>query len=329
MSSYLYDRKHNLIDLTFPHKDRFEVDVSDGTSGSSDDEYGIVINEKASYPDPDDPKRYYDKAAVVTDPNAGSDDSSTIASSLATEVNNVYGDEITASSSGSTVTVEPNDTYDYMDLWVNTFTTDDNGSIQAKNQPPEKYEIQNASNWDGSFTTMETTPPSGFVSSSADEPVSSASAHSEFRGKVRFRFDPNDYSLNDNHVNFFKIAPVVGGVTQSAGPVITILSSQHLYESHPSIILKGDAPKAADVTSALELTLPYQTNSIEAKNTSDPAEDIFLSFGSGASELKLSQGESLKDNKLGTADLKVRTDNGAPSAAQITIYLTILSERLP
>jgi hypothetical protein len=330
---YLYKRDYDLIDLLIPHQDRYEVIIEDGVSGDSGDEYGISINEKPTYSksisDPsfydgpgEDFQRHFSKAAVVEDGSPGSDSSSTIASDLASEINTIY-DEATASASGSIVTIEPSDRYSYMDLHVETFTSDEEGQIQTKPAHPESYEVQRASNWDGSFTTMETVPQRGIVSDNVKEPLPSGGENTELKNATRFRFDPSDYSLYDSTSQFFKIAPVINGTTQSAGPINIVLSSEHLYQHHPALHLVGQAPIAADVSGSIQLNFPRQTTSVDIENTGSSAELIHYTWGSNDAERTLSQGESFSDNKLSTDSVKVRTDGSASSSVEVEIYVTL------
>lgn len=327
MSVYIHERNYNLIDFLIPQRDRHVVDIEDGSSGDTGDEYVIAINEKAVYDDPENPSLVYEKAAVVEDTTPSTSDPGTIASNLATEVNDIY-DVVTASASGSTITIETTDRWDYMDFHIETFTTDDEGFIQARPAPPEAYEVQNASSFNGTFTAMETVPKQGLVSDSAEPGDSVGSEHSSLRNYTQFRFNPDDYGLNDDHVTFYKVAPVVNGSTQAAGGVVIVLSSEHLYETHPALVLKDTVPIASDVSGAVEINMPVQTHSTVVKNISDPAENVYLSFGSGSSEWELGQGESFSDNKVATWDMKLRTDASASSEAEVQIYVTVSTERI-
>lgn len=329
MRQYIYERNYDLIDLLIPKKSRFEVTINDGASGDTGDEYVIAVNEKPQYgggfrDSSNEP--FFERAAVVEDSTPGTDDSSTIASDLQSEINDTY-DVASATVNGNTITIEPDDDYPYMDLHVETYTSDDEGEMVVSEVNPEAYEVLHAANWDATFSTMETVPREGKKDPNAQELPAHGSESSSLNPYTRFRFDPSTYGLNDDHLQFFKVAPVVNGVTQTAGPIIIVLSSEHLYEEHPSVLLKGNAPIANDVSGALELNLPYQTTSMVIKNVSDPAETVYVSFGSGDTEWELAQGETLSDNKISSWDIKVRTDSSAGSPATVQIYATINTER--
>ena len=323
---YMYERDYDLVDLLIPQRSRYEVTVNDGSSGNSGDEYGIAVNEKAVYDDPENRNLIYKKAAVVEDSSPNSDTSNTIASNLASELESVY-DEITASASGSVVTIQTEEEWKHLDLRVESFTTDENGNITEKLAEPEAYEIQNAPNWDKSFSTMETVPREGLVSDSADQLVPSGSESSELRKYTRFRFDPVDYSeANDDEIQFYKIAPVVDGSTQTSGPIVMVLSRDHLYETHPAVTLNGDPPTASSVDGALELNFAYQTTSIKIKNRgSNP---VYLSFGSSDGEWELpANGGEFSDNRISTWDIRLRTADSAMAASNVDIYATINTEK--
>jgi hypothetical protein len=312
--------------MLITQQSRYEVEVNDGSSGDAGDKYFIVLNERDRSQDPLNPSNTYEKAATAVDSTPGSDDSSTIASDLATSFNDTY-QVASATASGSTVTIEPASRYDYLDLHVEAFTTDEQGAISPRPISAESYEIQNASNFDGSFTSLTQIPRRGLVSPSASDPVPTGSENSELRGYTRFRFDPADYSLDDSNVTFYKVAPIVDGVTQSASEIVIVLSADTLYQTHPALVLNGTVPVGSSVDDGVHLNMPHQTQSVVIKNISDPAEDIFLSFGAGEGELKLGQGDTFSDNKIGTWDVVLRTDSSAASPADVQVYATLRSHR--
>lgn len=325
--SHLRKREKDLIDLLVYEQHQYKVTIRDGSSGSSGDDYTIVINEKDFEDEPqgnrgnaDGPDPVFEDAFVVEDGSPNSDTSNTIASDLQTAISK--GDKpVTASVSGSTVTIR--ETEPHMNLEVNLFTTDSNGSITMVQEAAEAYELQHASDWDGTFSTLLDIPRNGGTSSSASaDPAPTGSEHSTLRNWVRYRLAPSDYgSLDDNSVEFFRLAPVFDGTTQSANTIFFIPTVEMMYDNHPSVVLDGDAPKAADRSSAREIRFPFQTSSVRVKNLS--SEYQYISFGEGSGEWKLGGGDVFSDNKLGTRSIRMRTDNSAPSAGAIQAYVTL------
>lgn len=326
--SYLYNRRDDLIDLLVEEEHQYKITIKDGSSGNTGD-YIVVINETDFEDEPkgtaggsDGPDRTFDSAFVEPDPSGGSDSSSTIASNLQTKISN-SDKPVNATVSGDTITLRESEPY--LDNHVEVYTTDDGGYINIVKEAAQSYELQHASNWDGSFSKIDSIPRHGGHSGSPGaDPAPTGSDRSALRSWVRFRFAPSDYGgVGDETVQFFKTAPVFDGSTQTASPILIIPTREMMFENHPGLMLDGKAPRAADKSSALELRLPYQSTSATIKNKSDPAETIFFSFGSGSSEWELGQGDQFSDNKTGTSSITIRTRNGASNDARVLINVTL------
>lgn len=306
---YLNRRAPGLVDLLIEQDWAKVFHITDGTSGDSGDWYFLSINGVGF--------REYD-------PNPGSDDSSTIASNFETAINGSTL-PVTASASGSDLTVtsdEPGVKFSH-----ETDTSDDEGSIWAETLTPEEYDILQADEWDGTFSVLETVPRNqGFRSSSLRTEASRKRNKlnpNQFRDRVRFLFDPIDYSLEDDNVLFLKVRPVINGADQAERPIEIVLTRRQLVDQHTALLLVGDAPIAADFDNAIHFNLPRQSSSVSITNNG--TDDVFLSFESGNDELTLSQDETFQENRIATSILSVRTASGAGSASEVEIYVTLNS----
>lgn len=302
---YLYRRKINLIDMLIDRVFAKKVVITDGATESGD--YVIVLN---------------GFEFRETDPTAGADESSTLATNLAAAINGSTV-PITATATGNTITLVP----DRMgqDFSIAVKTDDDEGTISYKKAEPESYQVKNAANWDGTFTVMETVPAKGKASKTAGpDPTPNGMSLNKW---TRFRFAPTDYALEDDDLLFFRFAPVFDGVPGADSRITMVLTPEQLYENHTALILRGFAPVAADSDSATEFVFPAETTSIVVKNI-DPAETVWLSFGTGAAEIPLQPGETFRDNKFGSGDIRIRTDVAGGADADVYIYATVNTSRI-
>lgn len=295
---YLYRRTRGLVDLFIEKFYRKKIVIRDGlTEGGL---FILAIN---------------DVVFRVVDPDAGADSSAAIATSFETEIN-LSSLPITATTDGGTLILMPD--FPNEDFSTETFTDDPEGSMFIQSAPPEAYQIKNAANWDVAFANLPA--PSLIPQIGATSPSVRAEATAQnLAPYVRWRFNPSDYGLEDDDVLFFTIAPVIDSVEGAESPIYILLTSEQLKENHTSLLLAGDAPAAADSDSALEFKLPLQTTSLVVKNT-DGANVVFLSFGTGDAEVPLAPGETFRDNRFGSGDIRVRGD-GAP--ASVYIYLSL------
>lgn len=302
---YLYRRKSDLIDLMIEKVFTKEVVLADGASEGGD--YIVVL----------DGYEFRE-----SDPTPGSDTTATIASNLASSING-SGLAISASASGGVVTLTPDKRG--VDFSIETKTTDANGKIYHRTAEPHSYQVKNAANWDGSFSTMETVPAKGKASTSAGvDPTPNGMMLDKY---TRFRFSPSDYSIADDDVLFFRIAPVYDSGADPDGRIVIVLTPEQMTENHTALVLQGAVPIAADSDSATEFIMPAQTTSLVVRNI-DSTEDVWLSFGTGDAEIPLSTGETFRDNKYGSGDIRIRTDAAAGGPADVYIYVTVNTSRI-
>lgn len=297
---YLYRRKRGLVDLMIDKTYRKVIEIRDGASEGGF--YGAVIK---------------GQGFEVEDPASGSDSSNALATALGSAIStNVTG--IEASVSGNLVFLLS--TQPGRDFSLSVYTTDTEGEIFVRDANPEAYRVDSYSNWDQAAVPLDTIPQIGKATSTVgSDKTPPASAR---RSYVRYRFAFEDHSLSDDDVQFLRYTPLIGGVPGTTSPFHIILTPEQLAESHTAFVLAGTVPSAADSDSALEFILPYQTSSFEVKNTGGVS--LFLSFGTGASELEIPSGESFRDNRIGTGDLRLRGD-GATTTAYV--YVTVSNNK--
>lgn len=299
---YLYRRAPGMVDLLVEKFYRKKIIIRDGSSEGG--VYLISIN---------------DTVFKVSDPVPGADSSSAIATAFESAINSSPL-RITASTSGGVLILLPDDPG--RDFSVATSTDDPNGSLYVQDAPPEAFQVKNAANWDGVFSDLPA--PSEIPLYGLATPSVGPDATAQRLGHyVRWRFNPGDYSLEDDDVLFFTFAPIFDGVEGDESPIYILLTPEQLAENHTALLLTGDAPAAADSDSALEFNLPVQTTSLVVQNL-DGATDVYLSFGTGDAEIPLSPGDSFRDNRFGSGDLRVRGDG---SDATVYIYLSLNNQR--
>lgn len=299
---YLYRRSRGLVDLFIEKFYRKKIIIRDGTT--EEGTYLIVLN---------------NERFSVADPAAGADSSAAIATQFETDIN-ASALPITASTDGSTLILLPD--FPSEDFSVQVSTSDPEGSLFVQDAPPEAYQVKNAPNWDVAFVDLPAPsliPQIGLATPS----VGAERTAQNLSNYARWRFNPADYGLEDDDVLFFTVAPVIEGVEGDEGPIYILLTPEQLSENHTSLLLAGDAPAAADSDTALEFVLPLQTTSLVVKNT-DGATNVFLSFGTGDAEVPLAPGETFRDNRFGSGDIRVRGDG---AAASVYIYVSLNNQR--
>ena len=297
---YLYRRSREEVDLFLDKIYRKKIVIRDGPTGVGD--YSVSLD-----------------GTVFTVTDADEPDSSAaIATALEGLINASAISPVTATTSAGVLILLPKRAGRNFSIQVST--TDPQGSMFVQDAPPEAYEIQTASNWDGVFATIETVPLWGLA-----KPSVGADATAQIlEPYIRWRFAPSDYTLEDDDVLYFTIAPVIEGVTGDPSPIYILMTPEQLSENHTPLILAGLVPVAASSDEALEFTLPSQSTSVVVENL-DPANTVFLSFGTGDAEIPLLPGAIFRDNKFGSGDIRVRAE-GAP--VPVYIYLTLNYQRI-
>lgn len=310
---YVYRRKPQVVDLLIEDLFRVLVTIRDGVGGEAGDSYSIQINESLF---------------TVEDTTPSTSDSSTIATNLASEINS--GPEpVTASASGAVVEVRADDRTAKFSYEVST--TDSDGYISAAERTADSYKIQNAANWDGTFTTMETVPAVGGKRSPSLRGPANQTKHAvnanALRGKVRFLFDPGDYSLSDTDVIFYRVVPVVNGVDLSPSSIRILPTVLQMTENHGTLLLKGDVPQAADMDSAVEIIFPRQISSLTLESLGAGGDTLFYSFGDGSAHT-LQDGQTFRDNRLNITRIRMRADSAGTGPVPVELYVTINQHKM-
>lgn len=299
--TYLYRRTARIADMFISKTQRVKINVRDGaTQGGI---YTLVIGTQSFQ---------------VSDPDPLTVSSDALVTQFETLINASATVEAVAVAQGSVLVLTHKKAGKI--FAVKTHTSDPEGSIYLQDAPHQEYKAFNLPNWDEGPALVETLPMQGKASETAGAEALSFKQDAH----VRWRFVPSDYALDDDDVLFFTFVPVADGVDGLTSPIYILMTSEQMLESHTPLILQGAAPLAADSDSALELRFPVQPSSIKVTNK-DGAVDLYLSFGTGNAELKISPGDSYSNNRFGTGDIRVRGDGAAVS---IEITATLNFQRL-
>lgn len=298
---HIYRRKTELVDLMIDRIKAKRVTIRDQADGAYGGEYLIVIN---------------DFAFRVEDPNPAADSSGAMATTLANAINGATV-PVEATADGSSVLLVPEE--GTLDFSLDVHTTDSGGHILISSAEPTEYQVKQADNWDGTFTLMETVRASTGKNSATVKPADVG----YFIGNkwVRFRFNPADYGLEDDHVLFLRIAPVFGGVPGADRRILILLSSDYYLENQSSLVLQGEAP-VGPIEDAMKLVFPRQTTSTVIRNV-DTTETAYFSFGQGGGEIPLAPGETFSNNSFGSSDIMIRTAVGAATPAEVFIFVAL------
>lgn len=295
----LYQRARGLVDLFLEKVYRKKVVIRDGTTDTGT--YYVTLNGVTFQFD---------------DPASGADNAAAIATGLAGLIT-ASDLEITATAVANVLILQSDRRG--VDFSISTFTTDTDGSLYVQDACPEIYRVKSAANWDGVFADIQDVPMWGL----ATPRVGASPTAQRLEPYARWRFHPSDYGLEDDDVLYFQIAPVADGVEQAAGPIYILMTPEQMTENHSPLILSGSVPAAGSSDEALEFTLPAQSTSLVVTNL-DAATDLYLSFGTGDAEIPLAPGDSFRDNRFGSGDIRLRGDG---AAAEVSVYVTLNFQR--
>lgn len=308
--SYTYRRYEGLVELLIPKHDWAQVIVVDGTTDVG--VYSVTVT---------------GVTFQATDPNAGLDSSAAIVADLIAQINasTVPATAYAAAApvtGGAAFRLRHDNFGGQLNLFVDT--TDVDGSIRYRPDPPDTIDVQSAANWDGVFASVqEVSRHHGFVSPTVGRDRERLDAltvnANQMRNYTRIVLNLADIGLTDDVVNFFQYIPQFAGVavTPLETPIDILLTEKQLLESHTMLTLAGTAPAAASFDDATVLNLPRQTSSYELKNL-DGVNDLFVSFGTGTQEVTVAAGETIRNNRLNVSTLTVRGDG-----AGVPIYITV------
>ena len=178
------------------------------------------------------------------------------------------------------------------------------------------WRIKHASNWDGTFSQLVDIPYWG----KRDKNVLNSYNPSNIQDRyVRYIFDPVTHGLEDDTVHFLRITSLDDTTEQNTSRTLIIPTPSQVTTERPPLVLRGDAPVAADFDDGERLVLPVTAVSFTVENFG--TDDIFLGFGSEGSELRVAGGEKQSDNRLQIDEVNLRTGSG--TASEVQLYLVL------
>lgn len=161
---------------------------------------------------------------------------------------------------------------DFADLAI-PFYTDPGPSAEVA----QSYVVERASNWDGVFAPLVTLPMIGRRSVSVDRlRAGSAGSASQWRNRLRWVFNPADYSLTDSEIQWLRIVPQLVGGPAPAGPILALLPAGLYRQAYFPLVLNGTTPG-----SPLTLRLPRTSTALTIRAVSGSS-TVGLSVGGAA-----------------------------------------------
>lgn len=153
-----------------------------------------------------------------------------------------------------------------------------------KSPPVAFWQYEVATSFNGPFSTLATMSAGGTRSKT----VKDFSFNDSFRGKVRFVWNPDDYSglgLEDTKPIYLRVRTkdLGSGTFSSPGPVHIILP--YASSGHPPVHLAGDAPPGASMGDSLEIQLPKNCHQFIFENLGGV--NMFLAISESGPEYKL------------------------------------------
>lgn len=167
------------------------------------------------------------------------------------------------------------------------------------------YKFESATNFDGSFTTMAQIPFTGFSSASVKADPAFCNTRED---KVRFRFNPVDYSLSDGDIFFLRITPIDwAGVSGTVGQMQMVIP----YGTQPNrpVVLSGVAPQGAAIANSTVIHLPSQVIGAQVQVTT--GSPLFISFEDEGDEFQVTtSGPGLDNNFPSFSTIRLRGGGG-------------------
>lgn len=154
------------------------------------------------------------------------------------------------------------------------------------------FEFGAASNFDSAFSVFQTVLGDGMQKLDTGTPPRSVNVPvpgSQFRGLVRFVFDPDVYTVavpavKDSAPFFIRVRTVLPDGLFGAYEAMHLVMPYNPGPFRP-IQLRGTAPAAVDLAHSLEIQLPMQCNSNTIMN--DGTNDLFIAFESPGAEYRI------------------------------------------
>jgi hypothetical protein len=192
---------------------------------------------------------------------------------------------------------------DFADLAI-PFYTDPSPSQEVA----QAYVVERASNWDGAFAPLTTLPMTGARSKSVDRlRAGSSGSASQWRNRLRWVFNPADYSLSDSEIQWFRIVPQLAAGPAPAGPILAMLPAGLYRQAYFPLVLTGTAP-IAPVT----LRLPRTSTALTVRAISGTTVVGLSAGGAGVNSIVVTAGGALAEysNNNINFDTLVLSDGG-------------------
>lgn len=147
------------------------------------------------------------------------------------------------------------------------------------------YNVQWATNFDAAYATFQNMPAVGMTSPGVRSLIDNSFADSQYRGKTRFIFNPNEYGIPDLNPIWLRIQAVNNDGSLGAFEAGQLILP---YSSQPNrvITISGTAPAGNVQSDCLEIQLPMQFQNPTHQNNA-AATDLFISYEPGGSEYRV------------------------------------------
>jgi hypothetical protein len=311
--SYLYQRKNNFIEMLFPKHDWVVVYVQDGTTEA--ESYHLKLAEGSF---------------TVEDPAAGADSSAAIATSFISLINS-SSHPLRAIVGPTAESFRVRHMQVGGQLHAEGTSSSAEGRLRVMPTHPDTYSINVAPNWDavtptlGDTISWENGKISRTVATTREQLDALRINRNQVSRYTRYILDPADIGGVDENVSYLQTVPNFGptAITDLASPLHMILTPEQFLDSHTMLALSGSVPAGASYADALILELPRQCSSYEIRNLGGA--DLFVSFGSGTSELTVASGDTIRDNRLNVSVITLRGDG---VAVEVNLAVTLNAQRM-
>ena len=153
--------------------------------------------------------------------------------------------------------------------------------IMPKQAGVKGYRLRAAINFDAAFSDLLTADiGSGYLGPG----INRGSIHAINNGDhIRAVFDPASESLVDENAIWLKFQPVDFGGTPGTESLPILLLPEEAHGVDGRVIIRGNAPSAADVSGSLEIGLPRRMEDVTVTNN-DATDDLLIAFAPGGAE---------------------------------------------
>lgn len=158
----------------------------------------------------------------------------------------------------------------------------------AKDVPIEQWIYKASTSINGPFTEIVRMGNGGLRSKT----VKDYSYDSGFRGKVRFIWNPVDYSYDDSKPIYLKLSTKdMGTATEVDYDTIHVITTYN-SSAHPPVHIAGDAVSAGSIDDSMEIALPKNCHQFIFENLGGA--NLFVALDESGPEYKLKPGTILE-----------------------------------